>query len=383
MCEKPGTQVCQRCNCNRYCSKECQKHDWPVHKLLCKHLKDFDVSKAPPLARRCIFFHEAGNEPVFVWLPAQITKDGAAIGDIVAACLGLDATQVSQLQETASVTFNEVLGRQHAILTRIECMVDTGNNRYTCTGQPNASLKIINEELAEAFEGPMLFHGHDRHLDTMDLRHIVDALRMEVYHVCETLGQQWVDDQPGAKVEGVRLNCAADQKILKRPEFELVRTTTAVCSYDSLQAPISDRIGIPLAISGLREEMTLPWRDRTKNPGVNMGLMVLSPGLYNSRGSMTIVRRDGKPLHVQHLAAVIQYCVALERPPAYSKNPRFKWIPEGGGESSPGFKDRLDRSMQGNAQELVRRASKQAFMAFWEAFKLERGLTGIVSPYDI
>ncbi len=35
-CEKPSLMKCAGCNVVRYCSKECQKHDWKYHRLACK-----------------------------------------------------------------------------------------------------------------------------------------------------------------------------------------------------------------------------------------------------------------------------------------------------------------------------------------------------------
>ena len=29
---------CSACNIVGYCSKKCQKEDWPIHKLYCKHI---------------------------------------------------------------------------------------------------------------------------------------------------------------------------------------------------------------------------------------------------------------------------------------------------------------------------------------------------------
>jgi hypothetical protein len=38
-CFKPGaTMHCARCKTDKYCSRECQVADWPVHKKICKQM---------------------------------------------------------------------------------------------------------------------------------------------------------------------------------------------------------------------------------------------------------------------------------------------------------------------------------------------------------
>ena len=76
MCPKPRTGRCKRCQCSRYCSRECQRYDWegynknyPVHKSLCKTFKNFGLFEAPsPDHWRCIYCPENEKTPRFVWV---------------------------------------------------------------------------------------------------------------------------------------------------------------------------------------------------------------------------------------------------------------------------------------------------------------------------
>ena len=36
VCKKEGAKHCSRCRLIYYCGVECQKKDWPLHKLKCK-----------------------------------------------------------------------------------------------------------------------------------------------------------------------------------------------------------------------------------------------------------------------------------------------------------------------------------------------------------
>ncbi|KAH8175445.1 MYND finger domain-containing protein [Sarocladium implicatum] len=47
ICKKSNAACCSRCNSSAYCSPECQKEDWPIHKLLCKNFSEFDKTTRP------------------------------------------------------------------------------------------------------------------------------------------------------------------------------------------------------------------------------------------------------------------------------------------------------------------------------------------------
>ncbi|KAF2101351.1 hypothetical protein NA57DRAFT_72794 [Rhizodiscina lignyota] len=66
ICDKEGVAHCTECCSVHYCSEECQKRDWPVHKVLCKTFKTI----APPKGRflRGILF-PVDREPEWVWIP--------------------------------------------------------------------------------------------------------------------------------------------------------------------------------------------------------------------------------------------------------------------------------------------------------------------------
>jgi hypothetical protein len=41
VCKGPSSSGCKACNAMPYCSTECQKVDWPVHKEQCQHLAGY------------------------------------------------------------------------------------------------------------------------------------------------------------------------------------------------------------------------------------------------------------------------------------------------------------------------------------------------------
>ena len=67
MCNQPGTKRCGRCLDARYCSTECQKADWTLHKPLCKHFAMFKDANRPSAAHfRAIVLPENEDSPKFV-----------------------------------------------------------------------------------------------------------------------------------------------------------------------------------------------------------------------------------------------------------------------------------------------------------------------------
>ncbi|KAI0890141.1 uncharacterized protein GGS22DRAFT_150092 [Annulohypoxylon maeteangense] len=70
VCWKKGGELCGRCKSSCYCSKECQKEDWSLHKKVCRI-----AAAAPPKSERpspyhiqAIFCPENTDTYEFVWV---------------------------------------------------------------------------------------------------------------------------------------------------------------------------------------------------------------------------------------------------------------------------------------------------------------------------
>ncbi|KAI1341252.1 hypothetical protein F5Y15DRAFT_422527 [Xylariaceae sp. FL0016] len=76
-CEQPGLHTCGQCQSARYCSRECQEKDWPVHQLVCYSYLEFSDAKRPSThhARAIVFLAEENSKPRFIWIE-EFTESG-------------------------------------------------------------------------------------------------------------------------------------------------------------------------------------------------------------------------------------------------------------------------------------------------------------------
>jgi hypothetical protein len=100
-------------------------------------------------------------------------------------------------------------------------------------------------------------------LEYVDLRHIVDHLRLE-YDKRGLPERTYIKKGDVDTVKGVRLNCAGDITIRQRPLFEAVDVSRWLCSTESeTTCDIAARIGTLLVLRKIPYDLC--WRDRHLN----------------------------------------------------------------------------------------------------------------------
>ncbi|KAI0905487.1 hypothetical protein F4823DRAFT_627781 [Ustulina deusta] len=68
VCDSDAKMRCSTCG-TWYCNRECSMKDWPLHKALCKAVKDeFNVDKAPTEHVRAILFPADSDKPTWIWI---------------------------------------------------------------------------------------------------------------------------------------------------------------------------------------------------------------------------------------------------------------------------------------------------------------------------
>ena len=67
ICNATDVKSCVSCRSASYCSKECQKIDWPLHKHLCKIIPTM-TTRPSPSSRLAILFPVDSKSPKLVWV---------------------------------------------------------------------------------------------------------------------------------------------------------------------------------------------------------------------------------------------------------------------------------------------------------------------------
>ncbi|KAL4904067.1 hypothetical protein BDW74DRAFT_179158 [Aspergillus multicolor] len=74
ICNAADATLCSRCHSASYCSKTCQRVDYPVHKILCRDVAA--QSPRPAEHIRGIYFPVDGRKPEVIWVGIKRAPDG-------------------------------------------------------------------------------------------------------------------------------------------------------------------------------------------------------------------------------------------------------------------------------------------------------------------
>jgi hypothetical protein len=211
VCPKPG-KLCASCENIHYCSPECQKTDWKVHKLLCRTFKDFR-NPPGPMWMRVIAFPVNSTKPEFRWMPI---KQGTIQRPMVDKYFGYD----NPLTGFISFPQDPKSGKQLPLRITIQ----SRDSFLTDGSLPNRALIQLTEgELRQKFAGPVLVYGnaltsHDGiigfvNLDTTHLNTIKDWF-IHGFYVCpnETIYRQRFEQDTEVFEFGITKEVAEDME---------------------------------------------------------------------------------------------------------------------------------------------------------------------------
>ena len=70
ICNGSDAKFCSSCHSTSYCSPECQKTDWPLHKTICKSITTLPPRPSPS-HRLALLFPADSKEPQLVWVNCE------------------------------------------------------------------------------------------------------------------------------------------------------------------------------------------------------------------------------------------------------------------------------------------------------------------------
>ncbi|KAI3319327.1 hypothetical protein HD806DRAFT_548586 [Xylariaceae sp. AK1471] len=329
ICNKPNALRCGRCKGASYCSKLCQRADYPIHKLLCASFAGFDITTRPTEEHmRAILFSVDQKKPKLVWLHCKWRGDGGY----------RDATPFLDGDSGCSnpIEYNPVLGR---LLPNIVYLAYRDNFLFDGSARNNSIATITGTSPGNHHDwrGPIIAYGkvgpspnsaYYRDIDLNDFRHAADYFisygsDLESYEAP-------VLQTTLAEIKGVKINCIGDQKMFNKPHFEEIELSTEDTIFTKHDnSDIANRIGLPIFTkrcsphplwanahgSKMYENQDAtylhlccdPKAERDLSRGV-LGWGWASKQWQNRVGSIIVVRQDKKPLSPWHVEALCRYC---------------------------------------------------------------------------
>ncbi|KAI0152844.1 hypothetical protein GGR57DRAFT_513428 [Xylariaceae sp. FL1272] len=411
ICEKPADKKCGRCKSSAYCSARCQKLDFGIHKLLCQQFADFDDASRPTQDHiRAILFPVDQKAPKLVWLPLLFNEAANSLPFEKAHPADIAAFLGTGIQLRGQYLIdNKVLSRQLTDQVTVWVRGDFNHDG----SQLNSSIASIPAffKLAAGFRGPVIAFGLSgldrrstdfRDLNTDDFRHIADHLGN--YRMVHMQGNYGLVSsvpflEPGidvsSTIRGVRVNCYADQLTFKKPEFDQVSLSQEDPIFDRISnSYMAQQVGLPVVIAScmphplwagsLNDLETFPDRHPYDVKYATMLYLPLyknpTPGLYippedgpeetrgepQLAGTTIVVRKDKKPLLVEHVEALLAFFLKCAEPRAETRLP-------GDSHLTP--------------EQFLSDLNPAAFASFWTEWCNDKKDKGVVfdmpSPYDI
>lgn len=308
MCGKPAPNLCKQCHSSPYCSRACQRADWPVHTLLCRSFSNF---KTPPLAtsKRGIFFPVDATVPQLVWVKCEWLVDedddirfqshnkteflGDGMTDRV--MVQLNKTRTRTRKDLLTLYVREAGSVDGSLLNR--CVIAVAGERYV-------NFAWLGPLLVVRSRGLTLGDSELVDVDMVDFRDAVDLL-------CSYPNVNIHLTEPEAtwEVQGVRINCIGEINLYHRPLFEAVRMPGDHGVFSRPVVGTSRFVGLPVRMLNCSPQKYTKGYDPTNNEAVALLLNCAPKSAI--MGSVVIVREDRQPLATQHVEVLCRYIEPL------------------------------------------------------------------------
>jgi hypothetical protein len=369
VCGKNQANKCTRCKAAAYCSAECQKNDFPLHKLLCSKYQAFlatrpipkDEDKEPDdvmpvIYKAGILFPVDSNNPQLIWLKIHVYSEFDPEYDEV-ECPEYDHLENVQEGLSKYMEFGRGMGHKQGgqylkiymgdkalmecPLTKSFLALNAGYGSAehgSIAAAPWAgNLVVVNitESVVEHPTGPKHYDPatKENHNDVSlsDLRYIFDCLSRDNYIFESDKQNPYYIRKPGRWFKAVKICCDGEMKLEGKKKFTGVAISRnhPVFSRNSGVSGISNHLGFPLLVKRIppnqnwNKKMTqLPENEQFslyENPGA-FSLMIdvevaskhwqYAPKIWDRGDDPTILvaRKDMKDLTACQVEVLINYC---------------------------------------------------------------------------
>lgn len=342
MCNTSPGRQCAQCRSTYYCSRDCQKSDFPSHRLLCKQFAT-QPDRPSPEHKRAIFFPAERDKPCLIWIPCRRQYDEED---------GISWTQIDPYPYLGTnEPFKGIMRIEHnpvrcrnlgsgfagfapykegycvSLIHREAYLKDGSIMNRSILASVGASCAFTNPH---EYRGPMIalreiHHGDYADITLADFRHLMDYLvSYQNRRIRESVPD--LHHRAPTTVRGVKICCHGEVKLHGSEPFVSVDVTRAnqISLGSGSISPISVRLGMPIR---LWKDLDAEFRHdppgweggmtADSNPNVAFLMMETdsskdewgwAPMYWNSEiGNVWAVREDGRDLAVDDVAMMCHF----------------------------------------------------------------------------
>jgi hypothetical protein len=124
VCGAPATQLCSKCMINSYCSRECQRADWPAHKPLC-------LDRNAAARAKSAISAVVNNTIVYDFLTALVRRGNKLNAEVIVAAPGEYRVKVKLASGAATpLTLESAVDDDDIVRAQFENFPVGGRDRY-------------------------------------------------------------------------------------------------------------------------------------------------------------------------------------------------------------------------------------------------------------